>query len=103
MGLITEDTVPLFDAELIHAGDLIRAKHRSWDGFRNGIVSRVGRHNVLVQHLPGFGISTNHFVIRAEEAVSDEWEAIWTSDFGTVFHFPEEVGSTQEGGGTDDP
>ena len=98
MALITELNVPAFDLETVHAGDLVRAKHQSWEDFRNGIVTRAMESRLIVQYLPVVGMATNHYVIRAKEAVAGEWELYWTSDMEDIRHYPETEEGTQDEG-----
>ena len=34
MALIKDRAAPVFDSEQVHKGDLIRAKHKTWDEYR---------------------------------------------------------------------
>lgn len=95
MSLITENAAPVFDREQVHKGDLIRAKHETWDGYRNGVVVSVSDDRAVVFYYAGYGNVTNHYVILATEVERGEWDVKWSSDLETI-------NSTDDGEGTGD-
>lgn len=82
MALIKDRAAPVFDSEQVHKGDLIRAKHKTWDEYRNGLVVGItGNELVVLYHT---GIGTNHFVMLASEVAGGEWQGTWTEDMQAV-------------------
>ena len=61
MELITEKPVKQFDTSAIAKGNLIYAKHSSWDAGKSGFVTGVNGNEIAVQFHPGIGNVTNHF------------------------------------------
>ena len=70
MELITEKPVKQFDTSAIAKGNLIYAKHSSWDAGKSGFVTGVNGNEIAVQFHPGIGNVTNHFFILASEAAA---------------------------------
>lgn len=62
MELITEKPVKQFDTSAIAKGNLIYAKHSSWDAGKSGFVTGVNGNEIAVQFHPGIGNVTNHFL-----------------------------------------
>lgn len=84
MALIKYNEAPVFDREQVHKGDLIRAKHQTWDGYRNGLVVGIADGWLVAQFYTGYGNVTNHFVMLASEVSRGEWQAAWTSDLEEI-------------------
>ncbi len=84
MALIKDNEAPVFDREQVHKGDLIRAKHQTWDEYRNGLVVSIADDRLVAQYYTGYGNVTNHFVMLAEEVSRGEWQAAWTSDLEEI-------------------
>lgn len=53
MELITEKPVKQFDTSAIAKGNLIYAKHSSWDAGKSGFVTGVNGNEIAVQFHPG--------------------------------------------------
>lgn len=87
MALIKDNAAPVFDREQVHKGDLMRAKHQTWDAddYRNGVVVSVADDKVVVLYFAGYGNVTNHYVMLASEVSRGEWQATWTSDMETIY------------------
>jgi hypothetical protein len=84
MPLIIDATSKVFDKASVHKGDLIRAKHETWDEPRNGIVTAVSDKKLTVLFLPGLGNVTNYFTILASEVAAGKWTVKWTTDMETI-------------------
>lgn len=84
MPLIIDATSKVFDKASVHKGDLIRAKHETWDEPRNGIVTGVSDDKLTVLFLPGLGNVTNYFTILASEVAAWKWTIRWTTDMETI-------------------
>ena len=84
MALITENAAPVFDLEQVHKGDLIRAKHKTWDEYRNGFVLSAKEDRLVVIYFSGYGNVSNHYVMTASEVDKGEWTAKWTADMETI-------------------
>ena len=84
MPLIIDATSKVFDKASVHKGDLIRAKHETWDEPRNGIVTGVNDDKLTVLFLPGLGNVTNYFPILASEVAAGKWAVRWTTDMETI-------------------
>lgn len=67
MALIKDRAAPVFDSEQVHKGDLIRAKHKTWDEYRNGLVVGITSNELVVLYHTGIGNVSNHFVMLASE------------------------------------
>ena len=80
MELIVIENRPVFDTAQIARGDVLYARHRSWDEGRCGIVTRVTADKLTVQYHPAIGNVTNHFYIPVTEAVDGQWEIRWSKD-----------------------
>ena len=99
MALIVESSRPVFDTTKIEKGDLLYAKHRSWDTGRGGIVTGVSADRLIVQFHPGIGNVMNHFIIPASEASDGQWEVRWSADLTEIASYPEVEEVEQVGGG----
>lgn len=84
MPLITDTINKVFDKASVHKGDLIRAKHVTWDEPRNGIVTTVSDNKLTVLFLPGLGNVTNYFTILASEVETGKWTVRWTTDMEII-------------------
>lgn len=84
MALIKDNEAPVFDREQVHKGDLIRAKHLTWDEYRNGLVVSITDDRLVAQYYTGYGNVTNHYVMLASEVSRGEWQAAWTSDMEEI-------------------
>lgn len=84
MALIKGRAAPVFDSEQVHKGDLIRAKHQTWDEYRNGLVVGITSNELVVLYHTGIGNVSNHFVMLAGEVSRGEWQGTWTEDMKTV-------------------
>jgi hypothetical protein len=84
MPLITDTINKVFDKASVHKGDLIRAKHVTWDEPRNGIVTAVSDNKLTVLFLPGLGNVTNYFTILASEVETGKWTVRWTTDMEII-------------------
>ena len=84
MPLIKDTVNTVFDEASVHKGDLIRAKHETWDEPRNGIITAVSDKKLTVLFLPGLGNVTNYFTILASEVAAGKWEIKWTTDMETI-------------------
>lgn len=84
MPLITDTINKVFDKASVHKGDLIRAKHVTWDEPRNGIVTTVSDNKLTVLFLPGLGNATNYFTILASEVETGKWTVRWTTDMEII-------------------
>lgn len=85
MSLIKERDAPVFDREQVHRGDLIRAKHRTWNEYRNGLIVGVADDRLVVLYHAGIGNVSTHFVMLASEVSRGEWQGQWTADMEAVF------------------
>ena len=74
MALIKDRAAPVFDSEQVHKGDLIRAKHKTWDEYRNGLVVGITSNELVVLYHTGIGNVSNHFVMLASEVAGGEWQ-----------------------------
>ncbi len=84
MPLIKDTINIVFDKASVHKGDLIRAKHETWEEPRNGIVTTVSDNKLTVLFLPGLGNVTNYFTILASEVAAGKWTVKWTTDMETI-------------------
>ena len=84
MPLIKDTVNIVFDEASVHKGDLIRAKHETWDESRNGIITAVSDKKLTVLFLPGLGNVTNYFTILASEVAAGRWTVKWTTDMETI-------------------
>ena len=84
MALIRNRAAPVFDSEPVHKGNLIRAKHKTWDEYKNGLVVGITSTELVVLYHTGIGNVSNHFVMLASEVAGGEWQGIWTEDMQTV-------------------
>jgi hypothetical protein len=84
MPLITDTISKVFDKASVHKGDLIRAKHETWDEPRNGIITAVSDDKLTVLFLPGLGNVTNYYTILASEVEAGKWTVRWTTDMETI-------------------
>lgn len=84
MPLITDTINKVFDKASVHKGDLIRAKHETWDDPRNGIITAVSDDKLTVLFLPGLGNVTNYYTILASEVEAGKWTVRWTTDMETI-------------------
>ena len=84
MPLITDTINKVFDKASVHKGDLIRAKHVTWDEPRDGIVTTVSDNKLTVLFLPGLGNVTNYFTILTSEVETGKWTVRWTTDMEII-------------------
>lgn len=100
MALFTETPLILFDTTVIQKGDVIWAKHISWNKAITGCVTSVNDRMITVMYTPEIGNVKNHFVIMASE--KDDWEIRWSHDLTDIYEFPEKPSDTGQST-TDDP
>ena len=101
MELVVIENRPVFDTTQAERGDLVYARHRSWEKGRGGILTRVTAEKLTVQYYPPIGNVTNHFEIPISEAAAGQWEIRWSKDLleiGDVEMVSEESGTA---GGSD--
>ena len=84
MALIKDRAAPVFDSEQVHKGDLIRAKHKTWDEYKNGLVVGITSNELVVLYHTGIGNVSNHFVMLASEVAGGlsrrkNWQRAWQS------------------------
>ena len=98
MALITDNAAPVFDMEQVHKGDLVRAKHITWDSddYRNGVVVSLSPEKMVVIYFTGYGNISNHFIVYASEVSAKEWDVKWTTDMETINSTEEEQGEGAE-------
>ena len=84
MALIRDRAAPVFDSEQVRKGDLIRAKHKTWDEYKNGRVVGITSNELVVLYHTGIGNVSNHFVMLASEVAGGEWQGTWTEDMQAV-------------------
>ena len=86
MALIIENAAPVFDLESVAKGDLIRARHKTWDkdDYRNGVIISATAERLVVLYYTGYGNVSNHYVIIADEVADGDWEVKWTTDMETI-------------------
>ncbi len=84
MALIRNRAAPVFDSEQVHKGNLIRAKHQTWDEYRNGLVVGITSNELVVLYHTGIGNVSNHFVMLASEVGRGEWQGTWTEDMQII-------------------
>lgn len=84
MAMIKDKEAPVFDRELVHKGDLIRAKHQTWDEYRNGVVVSVTENKLIALYYTGYGNVSDHFSMLASEVAREEWEGTYTADMETI-------------------
>ena len=83
MPLSTDTINKVFDKASVHKGDLIRAKHVTWDEPRNGIVTAVSDNKLTVLFFcQDWGTSQNYFTILASEVETGKWTVRWTTGHG---------------------
>jgi len=70
----------VFDVSVIKRGDLLYAKHKTWQEGKRGFVTAISGAEIIVQYHPGIGNVTNHFFLPADEVVAGEWEVRWSRD-----------------------
>lgn len=83
--LWTEQAETRYDLSQIKTGDLVYARHYTWNSGRAGFVTSATEKELTVQYHPGIGNVTNHFHIPVEEAAAGQWEIRWSSDLSEVF------------------
>ena len=96
MGLVIEEPAITFNLESIKRGDVIWAKHKTWNEGKGGFVSAVNERQIVVQYSPGIGNVVNHYIIEAREI--EGWTVRWSSDLTEIHEYPEPTG---EGEGDD--
>lgn len=84
MPLMIDTTNKVFDKTSVQKGDMIRAKHETWDEPRNGIITTVSDNKLTVIFLPGLGNVTNYFTILASEVSAGKWTVKWTTDMEII-------------------
>lgn len=84
MALIKNDTVPQFDLDEISLRDFVRAKYKTWDEPRNGIVVSVSEDALSVIFLPLIHLATRYYIIKAQEVSDGKWDISYSHDLETV-------------------
>lgn len=84
MSLIVEKKSSVFDTDRIQSGDLIYAKHSSWENGKSGIVTAAYESQLRVQYVAPIGNVTNYFRIRPDEVGQGLWDIRWTKDLSTI-------------------
>lgn len=106
MLLIKDNAAPVFDTDQVHRGDLIRAKHETWDDYRNGLVIGVKDAMLVCLYYADYGNVSNHYTVLADEVSRGEWLIQWTSDMETIYELEmtdeeDEADSTETDGETE--
>jgi hypothetical protein len=102
MALVIEQPVASFDLSQVKRGDLLWARHFTWDEGKAGFVTSAVENQLIVQYHPGIGNVTNHFIIPISEAVAGKWEIRWSADLTEVQSYNVGADEEQEGGDPDD-
>ncbi len=84
MPLFVEMPTAMFDTSQIGRGDLVWAKHYSWDSGRAGFVTTARTDKLIVQYYPGIGNVSNHFIIPVCEVARGDWEIRWSEDLKDI-------------------
>lgn len=84
MSLIVEKKSPVFDTDRIRTGDLIYAKHHSWEKGKSGIVTAAFESQLRVLYVSPVGNVTNYFRIRPDEVNQGLWDIRWSEDLTSV-------------------
>ena len=84
MALVRKQPVAAFDLGEVKRGDLLWARHSTWEEGKAGFVTAAEESRLTVQYFPGIGNVTNHFHIQASEAAAGEWEVRWSEDLSKV-------------------
>lgn len=87
MALVITEPVAAFDLSQIERGDLIWAKHQTWDEGKAGFVTSARSDQLIAQYHPGIGNVTNHFIIPVSEAAANEWGIRWSRDMADVHEY----------------
>lgn len=77
--LVIAASVPQFDPAAVKARDLVRAQYKDWDEPRNGLVVRARPDELAAIFLPGTGMATSYFTIKADEVAAGDWTTLVTS------------------------
>lgn len=82
--IIITASVPQFDLSLLHKRDLVRAQYKDWEEPRNGLLVNAQTDELTVLFLPGVGVATSYYTVRADEVAAGDWPLlISTSDLAT--------------------
>ena len=84
MALIKNDTVPQFDLDEISLRDFVRAKYKTWEEPRNGIVVSASKDALSVIFLPLIHLATRYYIIKAQEVSDGKWDISYSHDLETV-------------------
>ena len=100
MSLIKNETRPVFDLNEIEKGNLLYARHRSWQNAegKSGLAADVTEQEILVQYISGIRNVTNHFRIPVKEAAEGEWQIRWSKDMAEIYEIemkPSAIGEQQ--------
>lgn len=90
--LIIDNDTKVFNADEIHRGTLVCAKHSTWDEEVAGIVTSVTSECVRVQFPPSVQNTLNHYFIYATEVEKGDWIVKYSDDLEIISRFPEEEG-----------
>ena len=90
--LIIDNDTKVFNADEIHRGTLVCAKHSTWDKEVAGIVTSVTSECVRVQFPPSVQNTLNHYFIYATEVEKGDWIVKYSDDLEIISRFPEEEG-----------
>ncbi|RGY95387.1 DUF5026 domain-containing protein [Clostridium sp. AM58-1XD] len=87
MSLIKNETRPVFDLNEIEKGNLLYARHSSWQEAEGkaGFVADVTEQEILVQYISGIRNVTNHFRIPVREVAEGAWLIRWSKDMAEIY------------------
>ena len=84
MALLKTRESPVFDLEEIAVRDFVRARYRTWDEPRNGLVATVSESELTVLFLPEVHLATRRYTVRAQEVRAGKWEIFYSRDLNNV-------------------
>ena len=74
-----------FAREIIQKRGLIRARYKTWDEPRNGLITYAGKTFLKVLFLTSVNTCATYFSIKISEVVAGLWEIKYTSDMATFY------------------
>ena len=88
--LITRGEHAEFAQDVIKRRGFIRAKYKTWDEPRNGLVTFASKSFLRVLFQTGINIATSYYTIKISEVEAGLWQITYTPDLVTFYQIGNE-------------
>ena len=83
--LITSGERAEFVSDLIKKRGFIRARYKTWEEPRNGLITYAGKEYLRVLFQTGINVATSYYTIKISEVEAGLWQLIYSPDLATFY------------------